>query len=219
MKKLLPLIFTLIILTGCQKTANQTPPPPENTTSQTTPKPPNPQALENSAITSKSIGAAKLGMTLKELKNDLGTSAKIQTKSPYIVDFDALEISQNGKIQYYILYPAGQPLKDSDLITLLLTENPDYKTEEKIGPGTSIKQAEQAYGTPKLSYNIDNEGREIATFKNQPKNLLFMLGNANNSTLAGLYPKENDSYHETNKYRPEAKIRAIMVTCRGQECK
>lgn len=225
MKKLLLLIVTLITLTGCNQPTTQTPPPPpsENILSQTTPKPPNsppnPPILQNNPITSKSIGAAKLGMTLKELKNYLGSMAKFQTKSPYIVDFDAIEISQGGKIQYYILYPAGQPLKDNDRITLLLTENPGYKTEQKIGPGSLIKEAEKVYGKPTLSYNIDNEGREIVNFANQPKNLMFLLGNANNGTLAGLYPKVGGAYHETNKYNSQATIRAIMVSCPQQECK
>jgi hypothetical protein len=77
------------------------------------------------------MGPAKLGMTLGALKKQLGANAEFKVTSPYIVDFDAIAVSQNGKVQYYILYPAAKPLTDSDKIEYLLTENPAYRTEKE----------------------------------------------------------------------------------------
>ncbi|PSB26075.1 hypothetical protein C7B70_24340, partial [Chlorogloea sp. CCALA 695] len=62
-------------------------------------------------------------MTFGQLKQALGKNAKFQLVSPFIVDFDAISISQSGKIQYYILYPAKTTFSNSDSIKLLLTEN------------------------------------------------------------------------------------------------
>ena len=158
-------------------------------------------------------------MTLGQLKKDLGSNAEFKVKSPFIVDFDAIAVSQSGKVQYYILYPSGQPLTDSGKIQALLTENPDYRTDKGVGPGTPLKQAEAAYGDATLSYNTALEGREYVSFANQPaRNLSFRLGAAGDSSLAGIYPSSSGEFNQTKQYKENATIRSVMVDCRGQSC-
>jgi hypothetical protein len=36
--------------------------------------------------------------------------------APFIADFDAIAVYQSGQVQYYILYPAGQTLRDAGAI-------------------------------------------------------------------------------------------------------
>ncbi|MEP0782655.1 DUF3558 domain-containing protein [Coleofasciculus sp. FACHB-129] len=189
-------------------------PSPTPATESPSPSPVSETISESQKISATGIGPAKLGMTLGELKKELGSKAEFKVQSPYIVDFDAIAVSQNGKVQYYILYPAGKPLTDSGKIDALVTENSDYKTEKGVGPGTSLKQAEAAYGDATLSYNLDNEGREYVRFANQPaKSISFRLGNANDASLIGVYSSKSGSggLSETKQFKDAASIRSVEV--------
>ena len=192
----------------------QASPSPSPATESPSPSPISETISESQKISATGIGPAKLGMTLGELKKELGSKAEFKVQSPYIVDFDAIAVSQGGKVQYYILYPAGKPLTDSDKIDALVTENSDYKTEKGVAPGTSLKQAEAAYGDATLSYNLDNEGREYVQFANQPtKNISFRLGNANDASLMGVYSSKSGAggLSETKQFKDAASIRSIEV--------
>lgn len=169
---------------------------------------------KNQLISSDGIGAAKVGMTFGELKKALAGKAQFQVKSPFIVDFDAIAVSQGGEDQFYILYPTGTPLKDTDVIEALVTNNPKYRTPEGIGPGTPVTKAEAAYGEATLSYNTMNESREYVKFTKQPaQNISFRLGAANDSSLAGIYPSAQSEYNQTQKFKPTASIGFVEVYC------
>jgi hypothetical protein len=184
-----------------------------------TPAKDTPAGANSQTISELGIGSATVGMTLGELKEKLGTTAEFTVQSPYIVDFDAIAVSEAGTVQYYILYPAATPLEDSDPIRFLLTDNPKYRTDTGVGPGTPIKQAEEVYGDATLSYNLANEGREYIKFEKGPaKNIAFNLGAAGDNSLAGIYPTSTNEFQETNEYRENATIRSVLVDCRGQEC-
>lgn len=177
-----------------------------------------PAAAQNTTISEKGIGAAQLGMTLGELKQSLGAGATFTEKSPFMVDFDAIEVSQGGEVQFYLLHLEKQPLKDTDLIQGILTRNPKYRTSEGVGAGTSIAQAEQIYGKATLSYNIQNEGREYARFEREPaRNISFATGNGNQEA-AGVYPAATSEYNETQQFRPDAKIQSVLVVCLTDAC-
>ena len=162
-------------------------------------------------IADRTIGAAKVGMTLGELKKALGSTTKFKVQSPFMVDFDAIAVSQSGKVQYRIIYAAGTKLKDTDVIELLMTDNPNYKTVQGVGPGMMLKQAEAIYGKATLSYNVDNEMRENVVFANQPTRKIMFVPKADGKQFAGVYGASQGSFHETNKYQPNAVIKSVMV--------
>ncbi|MBF2078564.1 MAG: hypothetical protein IGR76_08595 [Synechococcales cyanobacterium T60_A2020_003] len=157
-------------------------------------------------------------MTLGELKQSLGDTAQFEVKSPFIVDFDAIAVRQNGEIQFYILYLAGEPAGDDDPIQGLWTDNPAYTTAEGVGAGTLISTAEDAYGDATLSFSYDNEGREYVRFANHPApNISFGTGNANTST-AGIYPEFSGGFNETQEYNPDATIQSVLLVCLADGC-
>lgn len=69
-------------------------------------------ASKNLTISDQGIGLAKLGMTFGQLKQVLEPDTKFKVETPFMVGFDAIALSQSGKVQYYILYPAGTKLAD-----------------------------------------------------------------------------------------------------------
>jgi hypothetical protein len=175
-------------------------------------------AADNMLISARGIGAARLGMTLGDLKDTLGTAAEFTVESPFITDFDAIAVRKNGEVAYYVLYLAGEPPTDTDVIQGLLTNNPDFKTAEGVGVGTPIAEAEEVYGSANLSYNTLNESREYARFEQQPtKNISFATGNGNQDP-AGIYAEPIGEYNETQNFREDAVIQSVLVICLSEEC-
>jgi hypothetical protein len=157
-------------------------------------------------------------MTYGQLKQQLGTKAEFTVKSPFIVDFDAIAVSQSGKVQYYILYPAGSPLADSAVIEALVTDNPSYRTPEGVGPGTPIPQAEAVYGDATLSYNTMNESREYIKFTKEPsRNIKFRAQPSQGKQFAGIYPPSPTESKQTKDFEKTASIRFVEVYC-GKNC-
>lgn len=188
--------------------------------SEASPSPDQPQAnaSENTVISDKGISAAQLGITFAQLKQTLGDEVTFTVKSPFMVDFDAVAVSKGGEVQYYILYLANQPFNDNDVIQGLLTDNPKFRTAEGVGAGTTIADAVKAYGNATLSYNTQNESREYARFDRQPAaNISFATGNGNQQT-AGVYASPTSEYNETQQFRPDAKIKSVLVVCLADAC-
>ncbi len=179
----------------------------------------NPRVLEQSSpsvaatetISAKGIGPAKLGMTLGQLKQVLGSNAEFKVVSPFMVDLDAIAVSKFGKVEYYILYPSGTTFSNSDVIELLLTDNPNFRTAKGVGPGTPLKQAEAIYGDATLSYNTQNESREQARFTSQPAKNITFQPTAPNQNFAGIYPSPAGEYNKTKKIQGSASIRSVLV--------
>lgn len=168
-------------------------------------------AAASLTISDRAIGEAKVGMTFGQLKKALGSTAQFKVESPFMVDFDAVAVIRSGKVQYRIIYAAGTKLKDTDVIELLMTDNPNYKTTRGVGPGMTLKQAEAIYGKATLSYNVDNEMRENVVFANQPSKKLLFVPQADSKQFAGVYGAGKGGFYQTNKYQQNAVIRSVMV--------
>ncbi|MGQ4646555.1 hypothetical protein [Lyngbya aestuarii] len=172
---------------------------------------------QNRTITANRIGAAKLGVTLGQLKRQLGNQAQFQVKSPYIVDFDAIAVSESDEIQYYILYPAGTTLENSDIIEVLVTDNSAYQTAQGVGPEIPLRQAEAIYGDATLFFSTANESREYINFANLSADISFRPKAAEDGELVGIYPSPLEEYNQTKEYREPAVIGSVEIYCR-QRC-
>jgi hypothetical protein len=169
-------------------------------------------------ITPVGIGDAKIGMTLKELKQKMGAQVEFPVKTNFIEGFDAIAVTKAGTIQYYIPYPTGTNFTDADRIQHLMTDNPNYRTQQGVGPGTSIGQAVTVYGDATLSMSKDNESREFINFSQHPNGLAFRPKPVGKRNFAGEYPESNDDYLKTQKYDKQAAIGQITVSCAEDKC-
>ncbi|HEY9816144.1 MAG TPA: hypothetical protein V6D20_10165 [Candidatus Obscuribacterales bacterium] len=169
-------------------------------------------------ISDSGIGTAQLGMTLAEFRETLTADQELTPVANIMVDFDAIAVTQAGEIQYYILHLSGAPFTDADVIQGLKTENPAYQTQEGIGVGSTITQAEAIYGDATLAYNLENEGREYVRFADFPaNNILFGTGTYGAQT-AGIYADPSGSYHETQVFRDDAVLESILLVCLSADC-
>lgn len=220
-------IAVLVTITGCNApttTNGETSPTPTATsTSSPAQSPvsavPNTNVKASQLISPQGIGDVRLGMTYKELKQSLGSTATFEVKSPFIVDFDAIAVNRDGKTLYYILYPTGTTFSNSSKITTAFTENPDYRTDKGVGVGTKLKDAEAAYGKATLFYNTANESREYVKFANyQPRNVYFRPS-VQAQPFAGVYTSPPQEYNKTNQFNEDAVIKSVQVICPPQACK
>ena len=184
---------------------------------------------EKVLISSSGIGKAKLGMTLGQLKQ-ISPDTKFEVISSFTADTNAIAVTKKDIVQYYILYPVettshsnGATPSDDDLITMLLTNNDNYQTEAGIKAGMPIKEAEEIYGNAVLAYNTEGESREYVTFEDQkPKNIRFRASNfkstADGTEFSGIYADYPGVSYTTDKYRDDAAIAAIEVSCDPENC-
>jgi hypothetical protein len=209
-------------------------PPPTPVTIPITPAPVQPKPKANSKIepistlkpptdpaqqiTPVGIGAAKIGMTFKELKEQLGSGFEFPVKTNLVEGFDAIAVTKKGTVQYYIPYPTGTNFTDTDRIQHLLTDNPNYRTQQGVGPGTTIGQAVSVYGSATLSMSKENESREFINFSQHPSGLAFRPKPVGKRTFAGEYPESNEEYLKTQKYDRRAAIGQITVSCPEDKC-
>jgi len=179
------------------------------------PKPSTPE-VKYGLITTKCIGSACIGMTFGELKTKLGNKVKYKA-GQFMVDIDAVQVIQDGKVQYEICYGAGEKLRDKDKITCLSTTNSYYRTKEGVGTGTSVVKAEQVYGKATVSYNTENESREELHFSKLPtgyNRIWFRPTIKSGDGWAGIY-SENErmksSIVRSKKIKSDAYISEIMI--------
>lgn len=157
-------------------------------------------------VTETSIGQAQIGMTYGKLKAVLGKRVGFQDVDLGI-GMKAKGVFLEGILQYYILYPSFKSLEPTDVISVLATNNPRYKTAEGIGPGVRIKDAEAEYGPATLTYQSTNSREELIHFQNKPQTLWFARYE---KVKAGKYEIEKP-FNMTRKYQEDAVIEFIGV--------
>lgn len=189
-----------------------------------------PPVAEKFMISSEGIGEAQLGITLGQLKQISDRETEFKLISPFMVDINAIAVSQESIVQYYILYAAGTTSHpdqvtptDQDPITALMTDNFNYATKEGVKVGTLIEEAEKIYGDAILSYNVEAESREYITFSNyMPPNMRFRASYfkliSDGLGFSGIYPEYPGVSYTTDKYREDAVIAAIEVSCPPDNC-
>ena len=182
-------------------------------------------------ISGRGIGKAKLGMTVGELKRISNPDTEFKFIPSFMSDFDAIAVSNKGIVQYYIPYlpdeeqetVAKGTIADDYIITSVITDNSDYQTPQGVKVGTLIKEAEAIYGDAILAYNTEGESREYITFGNKnPENISFRASYfkliSDGLGFSGIYPEYPGVSYTTDKYRDDAAIAAIEVSCGSDQC-
>ena len=181
-------------------------------------------------ISDRGIGKAKLGMTLGQLREISAPDTRFEVVRSFAENVDAIAVSQKGIVQYYILYDvennseAGSAISLEDrIITSLMTRNDNYQTKEGVKVGTPIETAEEIYGNAALAYNIEGQSQEFITFGSKnPENIKFRASYfkliSDGLGYSGIYPEYPGVSYTTDKYRNDAAIALIEVSCNSDDC-
>lgn len=160
------------------------------------------------------IAHASAGMTIGDLRAALPNGTTLGRARPYMVDIAAMPVVADGDTLYLILIPSGEPSDDDARINLVATTDTTFRTMEGIGPGSTLEQAERAYGMPTLAYSIHDESREYATFPDLHRDIrLRVLPPSDTAAFAGIYTTAGE-YNETRHYHPLARIAMVIVYTR-----
>lgn len=103
---------------------------------------------------------SELGMSLGKLKQISTRDTELKLISPFATNFNAIAVSKQGLVQYYILYSTDSTDQsgefkptDQDLITHLMTNNYNYQTAVGIKVGTPIQvNINQMQRSPQLKF-------------------------------------------------------------------
>ncbi len=184
----------------------------------------------NKLISTRGIGQAKLGMTLRKLRKISTQDTDFEIMRSFLEDIDAVAVNQEGIVQYYILYDMDKTSESDPVISLedrvittLMTTNDNYQTEQGIKVGTPIEEAEEIYGNAVLAYNTEGQSQEYITFGNKnPDNIKFRASYfeliSDGLGFSGIYPEYPGVSYTTDKYRDDAAIAEIEVSCNSDDC-
>ena len=219
--------LAILLLSGCQlRNVGSTRGSSEVTTRQNVAQNVAPEFL----VSADGIGLAKLGMTLGELKRISARNTEFKQISSFAPHFNAIAVSKESLVQYYILYKADSEdaankfvPSNNDSIAMLITNNYNYQTQEGIKVGMPIKEAENVYGDAMLAYNTDGESVEYITFNDyEAPNIKFTASYfkliSDGLGFAGIYPEYPGAAYTTDKYQSDAAIAAIEVSCSENTC-
>ena len=150
-------------------------------------------------------------MTITQLKQRMDAQTVLLAKQRMMVDVDAIPISREGIILFYVLFPTDTIVNSNTVIKALLTTNPAYKTREGVGPRMLVSQAARLYGQPTLTYNLANESRETATFAGQVSAQIHFGVKSGETSMAGVYADPKKEYNQTQRYHDSAFISCVLV--------
>jgi hypothetical protein len=153
------------------------------------------------------IGPARLGITFGRLKKILGRNTEYR-KEVLGIGLSATAVVQGREVQYYIISPTWKELSDTDTITMLGTFNTKYRTEEGIGPGAKIADAEKLFGTSQLTFRPRYLYQETIQFKNPSMPNLWFL--AYSKERKGVYG-ELGAFNVTESYMKDSTIDWVGV--------
>ncbi|MEL6495343.1 MAG: hypothetical protein AAFQ41_09500 [Cyanobacteria bacterium J06623_7] len=186
-------------------------------------------AVSEYLISARGIGEAQLGMTLGQLKKIVDRHTDFKLISNFASDLNAIAVSKRGLIHYYILFAADakssakfNPPNNAEIVSLM-TNNYSYQTEEGIKVGMSIQEAEDTHGNAILSYNLGGTSKEYIAFNNyDADNVRFRASSspliANGTSFSGIYAQYPGVAHTTDKFRADAAIAMIEVSCPQNVC-
>jgi hypothetical protein len=160
------------------------------------------------AVTTRSAGPVRLGMTLRQVRGLAGVKLKRSRDGEGL----ALVAVSKGGAAWMTLY-ANEPDPDKPLNLRAKVENIEvtsgrFATAAGVRPGMKIAAVERIYGPLREIRRSEIESREFATFARGPKGLTFRVTAPGGS--AGVYGKGE----VTRKLAPGAGIASITLSGR-----
>jgi hypothetical protein len=183
---------------------------------------------DQNLITSTSIGKAKIGMTIGELKQAY-PQAKfhlifVTPKNKKNVD---VELRQSGSHLMRVSYQSKsencdanhqiQKLCMNETVYYITTKNPKFKTADGIRVGSPLEKIEKSYGGLMIDVGHDDISEVASSAKHPTKDrLMFMVAPPKGHKFAGLYESllygdPPNEHEQATKFLPGSKVKEILV--------
>lgn len=168
-----------------------------------------PRVAASVLITSKSIGPARLGMTVAALKRAFpGAILKEAEDGPDPVHV----LKENGREVLEFVTRSGT-LSDRSTVSLLSTSDPRFQLKSGIRPGSWLSNAVKIHGRPSLGFSPHGEG---AIFPSLSRKIEFGLDAPFQPNvevqLAGIYSQKDLKLGvgKTTRFRAGTRITSIL---------
>ena len=161
---------------------------------------------------------ATTGLTVGELRARLPPGTALGgVDDSFMVDVRAVPVIEGSDTLYHLLFSEGFTVSDTTHLEMVATLHGSFRTAEGVGPGVTLAAASSAYGAPTLSYSVNDESREYASFAGYPAaRVRFRVAPAGDArAFAGVYDSEQE-HNETATFDPEARISMVIVELRRQ---
>lgn len=171
-------------------------------------------AMDATVIGPEGIGVAQAGMSVAEIRSALGERLRLgEFDGRFMVDLNAMPVLRGEDALYYLVFPAEETPNDESVPMLAITDHREVRTEEGIGPGSTLAEAAATYGSPTLRFSAEDEMREYATFpRYSHATVAFRVAPGDTVFLAGRY--ESDRGGQTAEFDPGARIMMVLVRLR-----
>lgn len=214
-------VLSLVCLVGCRgvattaRNSSTEVSPATNVAAQQAATPPRQaEKADEYLITPERMGAARLGMTVGELKRVMPAATYRIAVLPDTPS--AVAVRQGDKDLFYFVTEADSSKlpADGERINFLITNNPRYHTETGVRPGSLLAEAVKANGKAQLYYSPD---AEYAKFSGGPAGRLgFVVAGPGGRGPAGIYQMipENltGGYYSSERFREGATISHISIS-------
>ena len=132
----------------------------------------------------------------------------------FMVDLVAVPVLAGPDTLYHLVFPAEEEVADGTAPYFVATLHDEVRTPEGVGPGTTLGEAAERYGSPRLRYSVHDEMREYASFPGYAhERVHFRVAPGESTLLAGRYATE-DAYNETDSYDEAARLLMVLVDLR-----
>lgn len=158
-------------------------------------------------ITESSVGSVRLGMTVAEVQRVLPGATLTRTTDGEGLALISVQLRGNALMIFY----AGEtnpkaPINKAAVIEYVEARSSGYQTAAGVHPKMTLSEVEKRHGALKEIFLSEIEGREYATFANQPAGIHLRVMSANG--LAGNYP---EGQNKAQSYAPTAYVFGISI--------
>ena len=163
------------------------------------------------------VGPVQVGSTLEEIAAALGPGFEIADAGTLGEGLGGYSVSLDGEVLLYF----GSYDSEGEMFDLLLVDNPRLGLASGLRPGTTLAEAADLHGEPRLWFHSVSHGRESVSFPDNTgdsSETIQIETQGVESLQAGIYgdpePEDEDLF-VTTEYDPAGTIKSISVTCFG----
>lgn len=121
---------------------------------------------ESFIISPQGLGWARLGVPWGQFQRALGGINASHV--PIGWGYNGISVHGDGQAPFTVVFPKWKnTLSALDTVSILMTQDPTYRTKEGIGPGSTLAEAQQVYGPATLLRDATT-GQDLLVFARMP---------------------------------------------------
>lgn len=180
------------------------------------------RAEDERLLTPQQIGRARLGMSVREVKQLFPAADFALVTLPDIPSIVAVKQRGGEELLYFATEGMGDARampRDDERVSQLVTKSPQFRTAAGVGPSSPLEDAAKAYGAVTLYYSPDVEYAKFGA----AEEFGFWVKPPLGQKSAGIYDaaagESSDGFARTTRFRPGSKISYVSISEDAREAR